>query len=63
VSLINVRLSIHLGERLLQVGDKVLGVCDDLIINVKQATPEEVMTLKNAAEIKLIKPSREELES
>jgi len=63
MSLINVSLSIHLGERLVQVGDKVLGVCDDLIINVKQATPEEVITLKDAPEIKLIKPSREELES
>jgi len=63
VSLINVSLSIHLGERLVQVGDKVLGVCDDLIINVKEATPEEVITLKDAPEIKLIKPSREKLES
>jgi len=63
MSLINVSLSIHLGERLVHVGDKVLGVCDDLIIIVKQATAEEVITLKDAPEIKLIKPSREKLES
>lgn len=60
--MIKVSLSIHLGKRQIWVGDKVLGACDELIINVEEATPEELITLKNAREIKLIKPSRAENE-
>jgi len=58
--MIKVSLSLNLGKRLILVGDKALGLCDGVIINVEQATPEELITLKNAQEIKLIKPSREE---
>jgi len=61
VVFIKVHLSINLGERLIQVGDKVLRVCDGVTIVVEEATPEELITLKNAPEIKLIKPSREKL--
>ncbi|TET41776.1 MAG: hypothetical protein E3J66_04795 [Dehalococcoidia bacterium] len=58
---INVSLNLNLGKRLVQVGDKVLGVCDGVTINVTQATPEECIELQKAQEIKLIKPNREEL--
>lgn len=58
--LINVSLSLHLGKRQIQVGKKVLGVCDDVTISVMQATPEELIELQKAPEIKLVKPSREE---
>jgi len=57
---IRVSLSLDLGKRLIQVGDKVLGACDGVTINIVSATPEELITLKNAQEIKLIKPSRVE---
>ena len=52
--------SITLGQRLIQVGDKVLGSCDGVTINVAEATPEELIELKNAQVIKLVKPPEEE---
>lgn len=58
---INVSLNLNLGRRLVEVGDKVLGVCDGVTIVVTQATPEEVIELQNAQVIKLVKPDREEL--
>jgi hypothetical protein len=58
---ITVSLNINLGKRLIQVGDKVLGVCDGVTINVTEASPEEVIELQKAQEIKLVKPNREEL--
>lgn len=58
---INVSLNLNLGKRLVEVGDKVLGVCDGVTIVVTQATPEEVIELQNAQVIKLVKPNREEL--
>ncbi|GAI94026.1 unnamed protein product [marine sediment metagenome] len=42
--------------RLVQVGDKVLGSCDGVTINVAEATPEELIELKNAQVIKLVQP-------
>ncbi|GAI94166.1 unnamed protein product [marine sediment metagenome] len=53
---INVSLSHNLGTRLVQVGDKVLGSCDGVTINVAEATPEELIELKNAQVIKLVQP-------
>lgn len=57
---INVSLNLNLGKRLVQVGDKVLGVCDGVTINVTEATPEEITQLQKAPEIRLLKPNREE---
>ena len=57
---INVSISLNLGPRLVQVGDKVLGLCDGVTITVGEATPEELIELKNAPVIELVKPSREE---
>ena len=56
---INVSINLNLGKRQVQVGDKVLGVCDSVIINVAEATPDELIELKNAPVIKLVKSSRE----
>ena len=58
---ISVSLNLNLGKRLIQVGDKVLGVCDGVTISVTEATPEEVIELQKAQEIRLVKPNREEL--
>ncbi|GAI79848.1 unnamed protein product [marine sediment metagenome] len=55
---INVSVSLNLGPRLVQVGDKVLGSCDGVTINVAEATPEELIELKNAQVIKLVQPPR-----
>jgi len=57
---VNVSLTLNLGKRLIEVGDKVLGVCDGVTINITEATPEEVIKLKNAPVIKLVKPNRVE---
>ena len=62
MAFIRVSVSLNLGERQIWVGDKVIGVCDGLTIEVEAATPEELITLKNAPEIRLIKPSRAETE-
>lgn len=59
---ISVSLTLNLGKRLIQVGDKVLGVCDGVTISVTEATPEEVIKLQKAPEIRLIKPNRAENE-
>lgn len=58
---INVSLNLNLGKRLVEVGDEVLGVCDGVTIIVTEATPEEIIKLKNAPVIKLVKPNQEEL--
>lgn len=58
---INVSISLNLGPRLIQVGGKVLGLCDGVTITVTEATPEELIKLKNATMIELVKPKREEL--
>ena len=57
---INVSIHLNLGKRLVQVGDKVLGACDGVTITVAEATPEELIELKNAPVIQLVKPSQEE---
>lgn len=57
---INVSISLNLGKRLVRVGDKVLGSCDGVTIEISEATPEELIELKNAPVIELVKPSREE---
>lgn len=57
---INVSVSLNLGPRLIQVDDKVLGSCDGVTITVSEATPEELIQLKNAQVIKLVKPLKEE---
>jgi len=57
---INVSISLNLGPRLIQVGDKVLGSCDGVTINVAEATPEELIELRNAQIIKLVKPTKKE---
>ena len=56
---VSVSLNLDLGPRLIQVGDKVLGYCDGVIINVAEATPEELIELKNAQVIKLVKYTKE----
>ena len=59
---VTVFVSIHLnlGKRLLQVGDKVLGVCDRVTVNVAEATPEEIVALQKAPVVKLVKPDGDE---
>jgi len=54
-------ISLNLGPRLIEVGDKVLGIYDSVTITVTEATPEELTELRNAALIKLVKPKAEEL--
>jgi hypothetical protein len=56
---ISVSVSLDLGPRLIQVGDKLLGTCDGVTINIAEATPEELIELKNAQVIKLVKSSKE----
>jgi len=58
---INVSIHLNLGPRLVRVGDKVLGTCDGVTIAVAEASPEELITLKNAEVIELVKPPRVEL--
>ena len=60
--MVNVSLQLHLGPRMIRVGKEVLGRCDGLTIAVEKATPEELIKLKNADVIELIKPHRAELE-
>jgi len=62
MALIRVTLNINLGPRLVRVGDKVLGACDGVTIVVTEATPEELVKLKNADVIELVKPHKAELE-
>lgn len=57
---INVSVPLNLGQRLVQVGDKVLGFCDGVTITVGKATPEELIELKNAQVIKLVQPPQGE---
>jgi len=57
---INVSIHLNLGPRLVRVGDKVLGTCDGVTIAVAEATPEELIKLKNAEVIELVKPHRAE---
>ena len=45
---------------MVRVGDKVLGTCDGVTIAVAEATPEELIELKNAEVIELVKPHRAE---
>ena len=40
---INVSISLNLGPRLIQVGGKVLGLCNGVTITVTEATPEELV--------------------
>jgi len=56
---VSVSLNLDLGPRLVQVGDKVLGSCGGVTINVAEATPEELIELKNAQVIKLVKSTKE----
>jgi len=62
MSFINVSIHLNLGPRLVRVGDKVLGSCDGVSIAIAEATPEELIKLKNADVIELVKPHRAELE-
>lgn len=55
---INVSIHLNLGPRLVRVGDKVLGTCDGVTIAIAEATPEELVKLKNAEVIELVKPLR-----
>ncbi len=57
----NASISLNLGQRLVQVGDKVLGLCDGVTITVTEATPEELTELMNAPVIQVVKPKKEEL--
>ena len=52
--------SLSLGQRLVQVGDKVLGSCDGVTLTFAEATPEELIELKNAQVIKLVQPPQGE---
>ena len=58
---IDVSISLNLGPRLVQVSDKVLGLCDGVTITVSEATPDELFELKNAPTIELVRPKRQEL--
>ena len=58
---INMSISLNLGSRLIQVSDRLLGLCDHVTITFTEATPEELIELKNATVIDLVKPKREEL--
>ena len=58
---INVSISLNLGPRLIQVGGKVLGLCNGVTITVTEATPEELTELMNATVIELVKPKPEEM--
>lgn len=60
---INVNIHLNLGPRLVRVGDKVLGTCEGVTIAVAEATVEELVRLKNAPVIELVKPHRAELEN
>ena len=60
---ISVTLKVSLGKRLVQVGDKVLGACDGVTLEIEQATPEEIIALRNAPVISLVRPNRAENES
>jgi len=62
MAMINVTLNLNLGPRLIRVGDKVLGQCDGVTISISEATPEELIKLKNADVIELVKPHKAELE-
>lgn len=57
---VNVSLRLSLGRRRVQVGDKILGVCDGLTIEITEATLEEIKELAKADEIRLVKIHREE---
>ena len=57
----NDSISLNLGQRLVQIDDKVLGLCDGVTITVSEATPEEIIELKNAPVIQLVKPKKGEL--
>lgn len=50
---------LNLGKRIIQVGDKALGVCDNVSITVEEATLDELIELQNAHEIKLVRPNIE----
>jgi len=62
MALINVSIHFNLGPRLVRVGDKVLGACDGVTIVIAEATPEELIKLKTADVIELVKPHKAELE-
>ena len=57
---IYVSISLNLGPRLIQLGDKVLGPCDGVTINIAEATPEELIQLRDAPVIKLVQPPQGE---
>lgn len=44
---------LKLGPRLLKIGEKVIGTCDDLTIEIAEATDEEIGELMAAEEITL----------
>ena len=53
---VNVSLVLSLGKRLVAIGDRVVGECEEIIINVAEAKPEEVIELMKAPVVKLLKP-------
>jgi len=62
MSFINVSINLKLGPRLVRVGDKVLGACEGVTIQIAEATPEELIELKNAEVIELVKVHKAEFE-
>ncbi|MBW2675071.1 MAG: hypothetical protein JRD89_16950 [Deltaproteobacteria bacterium] len=47
---------LRLGPRLVMVGGKLVGTCDDLSLTIAEATKEEIEELRGADAIRLVKP-------
>ena len=50
-----IKLVVHLGPRMIWVGGEALGTTDDISLDVVEATPEELIKLREAKEIRLTK--------
>ncbi len=50
---VKMRRALNLGPRLLKIGDKVIGTCDELTVVIAEATDEEIRKLLEADEITL----------
>jgi len=48
-------VKVNLGPRMLRVGSKALGTCDNISIHVAEATTEELQKLKSAEVLVLVK--------
>lgn len=46
---------LHLGSRMIVVGGKVVGTCEDMHLTIGAATDQDIEKLRNARKIELIK--------